>query len=332
METTKKKKKIWPKILGGFVALLVLFVVGVILYLRYALPAIPLQEVTVQSTPERIARGAYLANHVMVCMDCHSTRAWDKFSGPLVAGTNGKGGEVFDQKMGFPGSFSSPNITPFNLKGWTDAEIYRAITSGVNKAGKALFPIMPYPYYGTLDTEDTYSVIAYIRSISPIESNPPASNPAFPMNLIVNTIPKPAAPITRPEISDTLNYGKYLVKASGCVECHTPAEHGQIVKNLSFSGGRDFQMPDGTILDSPNITPDAETGIGKWSAAAFIARFKAYDPSTYNPPVLQKGEMQSIMPWTMYAGMDTTDLRAVYKYLHSLPPVVNKVNKTKPLL
>jgi len=99
--------------------------------------------------------------------------------------------------------------------------------------------------------------------------------------------------------------------AADCVECHTLAEHGQIVKTLSFTGGREFKMPDGTILDSPNITPDEETGIGKWSPAAFIARFKSYDLTTYKPPVLQKGEMQSIMPWTMYAGIDTTDLTAI---------------------
>lgn len=324
--------KLWLKILGGLIVLLILFVIGVILYLRYALPAIPLQEVTVQSTPERVERGKYLANHVMVCMDCHSTRAWDKFSGPLMEGTLGKGGEIFDQKMGFPGQFASPNITPFNLSIWTDAEIYRAITSGVNKKGKALFPIMPYLYYGTLDQEDIFSVIAYIRSLSPINSTVPESNPAFPMSIIVNTIPKPAAPEKRPDMADTLNYGKYLVRAAGCIECHTPAEHGQIVKSKAFSGGRDFQMPDGTMLDSPNITPDDETGIGKWSPETFVARFKAYDLSHYNPPVLSKGQLQSIMPWTMYAGMDTLDLRAIYTYLHSLPPVKNLVNKTKPIL
>jgi mono/diheme cytochrome c family protein len=326
------KKRIWLRILGWIGILLFLFIIGVILYLRYALPSIPLKDIMVQSTPERIARGEYLANHIMVCMDCHSTRAWDKFSGPVIDGTLGKGGEVFDQKMGFPGSFTSRNITPFALKDWTDAEIYRAITSGVDKNGKAMFPIMPYPYYGTLDTEDIMSVIAYIRSIPAIESNPPVSNPAFPMSIILNTFPKKAVPSVRPGKEDTLGYGKYLVAAAGCVECHTPAKHGQIIRELAFTGGREFQMPDGSMLLSANITPDPETGIGKWNKDAFIFRFKAYDLSTYTPPVLQKGDMQSIMPWTMYAGMDTTDLVAIYKYLHTLPPVKNQVTRTKPAI
>jgi hypothetical protein len=326
------KKKKWPMILGGVVAALVLIVFGIVMYIVWFLPNIPLKEINVESTPVRIERGKYLASHVMVCMDCHSTRDWSKFSGPMVPGTEGKGGEVFDEKLGFPGHFRSPNITPFHLLDWTDADIYRAITSGVSKDGHPLFPIMPYPAYGTLDTEDIYSVIAYLRSLPAIENTPARSNPTFPMNVILHLIPGKAVPQARPPASDTLNYGEYLVRASGCIECHTPAEHGQIVKSLSFTGGREFQMPDGSLLVSPNITPDVETGIGKWSKEAFIFRFKTYDLATFKPPVLHQGEMQSIMPWTMYAGMDTTDLTAIYKYLHSLKPVSNKIARTKPLM
>ncbi len=316
-------------ILGGFFGALVLIIIGVILYIVWFLPDVPVKDVKVESTPLRIERGKYLANHVMVCMDCHSTRDWTRFSGPMVAGTEGKGDEVFDQKMGFPGSFRSPNITPFNLKGWSDAELYRAITSGVSKDGHPLFPIMPYPSYGTLDNEDIYSVMAYIRSLPEISNTPARSNPTFPMNVILHMIPASATPTARPPATDTLAYGEYMVRASGCVECHTPAEHGQIVKSQAFTGGREFQMPNGTFLVSSNITPDEETGIGKWNKEAFIFRFKSYDLATFQPPVLKQGEMQSIMPWTMYAGMDTNDLTAIYKYLHSLKPVNKKINKVK---
>ena len=326
------KKKKWPMILGSVVAALVLIVVAIVLYIVWFLPNIPVRDIKVESTPGRIERGKYLANHVMVCMDCHSTRDWSRFSGPMVPGTEGKGGEVFDEKLGFPGHFLSQNITPFKLKDWSDAEIYRAITSGVSKDGHPLFPIMPYPAYGTLGSDDIYSVIAYIRSIQPIDYAPSRSNPTFPMNVILHLMPARALQQPKPPASDTLAYGAYMVRAAGCVECHTPAEHGQIVKTLAFTGGREFQMPDGSVLVSPNITPDQETGIGKWTKEAFIFRFKTYNLATFKPPVLQKGELQSIMPWTMYAGMDTTDLTAVYKYLHSLKAVVNKVAKTKPLI
>lgn len=325
-------KKVWFKILTGAFIFLVIAIIAVVLYLKYALPSIPLEEVKVQSTPEMVARGEYLANHVTVCIDCHSTRDWSRFSGPITPGTLGKGGEIFDQKLGFPGSFASPNITPFHLNTWSDAEIFRAITTGVSKDGRALFPIMPYDYYGKLDKSDILAIIAYIRTLQPVESNPPASNPAFPMSLILNTLPQKANFSAMPTRTDTIAYGDYLIRAAGCVVCHTPAEHGQIVEKLSFSGGREFQMPDGTELVSPNITPDMETGIGKWSREAFIFRFKSFDLSHYTPPVLSKGEMQSIMPWTMYAGMDTTDLTAIYRYLHNLKPISNPIAKTRPVL
>lgn len=324
------KKRKWAWILGGLLAALVLFVIAVMLYIRFALPNVPLQTLSVQSTPERISRGQYLANHVLVCMDCHSTRDWERFSGPPVAGTTGKGGEIFDQKLGFPGAFSSPNITPFNLGNWTDAEIYRAITSGESKNGRALFPIMPYFAYGTLDNEDIYSIIAYVRSLPVIRSTPPASDPAFPMNLVVRTFPRKAEPSVKPPSEDSIKYGEYLVRAAACIECHTTAKHGQIVKSLAFSGGREFIMPNG-VLTSPNITPDPETGIGKMSREDFIMRFKGFDPVVYNARKLGRNEMATIMPWTMYAGMDSKDLGAIYAYLHSLPAKKNVVVKWKPM-
>ena len=55
------------------------------------------------STPEKIAHGKYLANHVMICMDCHSTRNWNFYAGPMEPDSIGIGGERFDQRAGFPG-------------------------------------------------------------------------------------------------------------------------------------------------------------------------------------------------------------------------------------
>lgn len=324
------KKRIWAWILGGLLAVLILIVAGTMLYIRFALPNVPLLTISVRSSPENIERGRYLANHVMVCIDCHSTRDWSRFSGPPIPGTLGKGGELFDQKMGFPGAYLSPNITPFSLGNWTDAEIYRAITSGENRTGKAMFPIMPYFAYGTLDSEDIFAIIAYIRSVPPIHFTPPPSDPAFPMNLIVRTFPFIAKPTPKPPESDTLKYGEYLVRASGCIECHTRAEHGQIVKALAYSGGREFIMPGG-VVNSPNITSDPETGIGKMSREDFIKRFKGYDPATYTAPKLGKKDMPTVMPWTMYAGMEVKDLGAIYSYLHYLPAKKNVVVRWKPL-
>lgn len=318
------KKFSTGKIIWVAVAALVVILFLCIAYIYFILPNVPVQDLKVEVTQERVERGKYLANHVTVCMDCHSTRDWSKFSGPLVPGTEGKGGEKFDQTMGFPGTFYSPNITPYTLKSWSDGEIYRAITSGVGKGNRPFFPVMPYLYYGKLDKEDIYSIIAYVRTLPPIEYTAPASDPDFPMNIILHMIPSKADPAVKPPKSDSLAYGQYLMLAAGCIECHTKDNKGQIIKELAFSGGREFRMPDG-LLTTPNITPDRETGIGNWSREDFIKRFKAYDLSSYVPPAVKKGELMTVMPWTMYAGMDTTDLSSVYKALMALKPMNNKV-------
>src|ERR1035437_9435534 len=136
--------KRFKKITVFVLLLLIVAAGGSVGYLKFALPDVDAApDLKIVSSPEKIARGEYLANSVCVCMDCHGTRDWSKFSGPPVDGTKGKGGEVFDQKFGFPGAYVSKNITPFSLGKWTDGEIFRAITCGVNKDGKALFPIMP---------------------------------------------------------------------------------------------------------------------------------------------------------------------------------------------
>jgi hypothetical protein len=140
-------------------------------------------DLTVQATPKRLARGAYLANHVSVCIDCHSTRNWDYFSGPPVAGTEGKGGEVFDESLGFPGTIYAHNITPAALGSVNDGVVYRAITTGLDKNGKAMFPLMPYQHFNLMSEEDILSIIAYIRKLKPIGNTPPLTTLKFPMNL-----------------------------------------------------------------------------------------------------------------------------------------------------
>ncbi|MES2701107.1 MAG: c-type cytochrome [Bacteroidota bacterium] len=318
------------KFTGYTVLVIVLIVAGLITYVKTALPDVGnAEDLKVERTPERIERGRYLANSVTACMDCHSTRDWTKFSGPSLDGTLGKGGERFDHSMGFPGTYFSRNITPAGISRYTDGELYRVITTGVTKEGKAMFPVMPYPYYGKMDPEDIKSIIAYLRTLPPIPGEVPESTSDFPMSVIINTIPGKPAPQTRPNPTDRKAYGAYLVNAAGCIECHTQAKQGQIIKELAFSGGRDFKMPDGSVMRTPNITPDPKTGIGNWNEEAFINRFKAYAPP-YQPHAVAKGEFQTIMPWMIYANMTKDDLGAIYTYLRTLPPRENAVVKFTP--
>ncbi|MCS5490350.1 c-type cytochrome [Algoriphagus limi] len=315
--------KVFSWVLG---ALIILLLIGFV-YIQMAFPSVsPAEELTIDYTQERIERGAYLANHVTVCMDCHSARDFSLFSGPPTPGTLGRGGDRFDHSMGFPGVFYAKNITPTGISDYTDGELYRVITTGVTNDGRAMFPLMPYLYYGKMDPEDIYDIIAYIRSLDPISSEIPDSEADFPVSLILKTIPKDGEPQKRPSPSDQVAYGGYLVNASGCIECHTPVdEQGMIIPDKAFSGGRQFQFPDGSVVASSNITTDTETGIGNWTSEQFVQRFKQYTDSSYLTKKVQPGEFNSIMPWTMYAGMKTEDLEAIYAYLQTLSPQSNRV-------
>ncbi|RTL49957.1 MAG: cytochrome C [Sphingobacteriales bacterium] len=312
------------KVLFWVGLLLLLLVAGLLVYLKFFLPNVENAPVlTVEITPQRVRHGAYLANHVTVCMDCHSTRNWLKFTGPIVPGTEGEGGEYFGVESGFPGKFYSKNITPVNLKNWTDGEIYRVITTGVDKKGNAIFPVMPYTYFGKMDKEDVYDIIAYIRTLHPIQNNIQSRSINFPMNFILNTLPQKAVPLKKPLKSETLLYGHYLVSIAACMECHTQQDQGNLKTELAFAGGRAFKMPNG-ITVSANITPDSATGIGNWSKESFVARFKTYS-DTANLETITPDKVNTIMPWSMYGGMNTSDLEAIYVYLKSLPPIKNKV-------
>src|SRR5690606_39977467 len=120
--------------------------------------------------------------------------------------------------------FYSKNITPANLADWTDGEIYRAITTGVTKDNKALFPVMPYKHYAMMDPEDVKDVIAYLRSLPPIENEVPESKPNFPFNSILNTIPENAKPIKKPSPTNKVEYGRYLSYIARCPACHTRSD------------------------------------------------------------------------------------------------------------
>jgi mono/diheme cytochrome c family protein len=324
----KKFFRILAYIFGG----LIILMVGAVAYLQLAFPKVsPPEELRIEYTPDRIARGAYLANHVTVCMDCHSTRDFSLFSGPPAPGTLGAGGDRFDHSIGLPGVFYAKNITPHGISDYSDGELFRLITTGVTNEDRPMFPLMPYTYYGKMDPEDIYSIISYIRSLPSVESEIPDSKADFPVNLLLRTMPVNATPTMRPDPSDQVPYGAYMINASGCAECHTQVDpQGAIIKDQLYAGGRSFPFPDGSKVTSANLTQDNATGIGSWTEEMFVTRFKQYADSGYVNPKVAPGEFNSIMPWTMYAGMKVEDLKAIYAYLKTVEPIPNKVVKFIP--
>jgi mono/diheme cytochrome c family protein len=111
---------------------------------------------------------------------------------------------------------------------------------------------------------------------------------------------------------DTVKRGEYLVRAGGCVSCHTPAGGEKL------AGGRPLATPFGTFY-SPNITPDPETGIGRWTDAQVLRALREGvrpDGANYFP----------VFPYPSFTGITDSDALSIKAYLFSLP-VVRRQNR-----
>lgn len=318
-------KKFFKIFIYVFLIIILLISAGII-YIKTQFPKISkAPDLKITPTAEMIERGKYLAYGFASCMDCHSTRDYNKFSGPLVEGTEGKGGEDFGGEAGF---IPARNITPDKETGigsWTDGEIFRAITMGVDKDGEPLGPMMPYMYYRNIDENDVIAIIAYIKTLKPIKNEIPKHDFNFPVNLIFRTLPTEPDFKKLPDKNNKVATGEYY--SGGCMACHSPMEKGEFIADKMFSGGLDFPNPGGGVVRSANITPDKETGIGNWTKEQFIKKFKSFNlPENQNVSV-KKGEFNSVMPWTFYATCTEEDLGAVYDYLMTQKPISNKVEK-----
>jgi mono/diheme cytochrome c family protein len=114
-----------------------------------------------------------------------------------------------------------------------------------------------------------------------------------------------------------LERGKYLAQAGDCIACHT------VPGTKIFSGNRPMLTPFGTLF-SPNITPDRETGIGKWTSGDFYKMMhtgRSPDGSLLYPA----------MPFASYTKISRIDSDAIFAYLHSVPPVhqANRQNELR---
>ena len=109
--------------------------------------------------------------------------------------------------------------------------------------------------------------------------------------------------------ADVLARGAYVYRASGCLACHTEDRAG----GAPLAGGRALATPLGTFL-APNVTPDPEHGIGRWSESDFaraLTRGVAPDGSPYYPS----------FPYTSYTRMRPEDVSVLWAYLRTVEPV-----------
>ena len=288
--------------------------------------------VRIEATPERLARGTYLAEHVVVCTECHSDRDWTVFSAPSVPpGGAGRTACLGSNKpmpgvaAEFPGTICFPNITADPETGvgaWSDGELLRAVREGVDRDGHALFPIMPYFIFRSLSDEDARSLVVWVRSLHPVRRQQAPKQVNFPVNLFIRLVPKPLmTPVPESDRSNPVRYGEYLATIGRCAFCHSPREgqNLQPIRGRLFAGGNEFRGPFG-IRRSANLTPDP-TGLGNRSLEEFITLFRRHAVTQAVTPA-----DNTIMAWSAYAGMTEADLRAIYAYLRTVPAVASSGN------
>jgi len=284
----------------------------------------PYPEIKASIDPVMIERGKYLAYGPSHCAICHvpSDKAMAVDNGlemPLSGGWE-------EEFPGF-GTFRAPNLTPdpeTGIGNITDGELARAIRYGVKHDGTFLPPFMEFQ---GMSDEDLTAVISFLRSQEPVKNKVEPSDLSFLAKALVTFgLLKPKGPASTPPasvaIDSTVAYGSYLANSLGnCNGCHVKIDETGNKAGPDFSGGGIFPpsgFSKGYAFISPNLTPHKPTGvISEWTEGAFIDRFRGGR--------LYEG---SPMPWGLFSRMHETDLKALYRYLHSLEPVENKVPQT----
>lgn len=283
-----------------------------LLLLAGAMP-IPAQAGT--PLPDLIVKGKYVFGAAGGC-GCHTE----------PKGTLSAGGRKYDLPFG---TVYSTNITPDPQTGigsWTDDQIITAIRLGRRPNGERLIPVHPYPTFNGMAEEDLRALVAYLRTL------PPVNRPNKPKRITVPLFesvglpawlaafaPRETPPPTAP--TSGLARGEYLTRAVGhCGECHTPRGITQAMDNSRFLAGN-ANGPESSKV--PNITPDKDTGL-TWTEEQ-IADYLG----TGNKPDgdVAGGLMMEVIQGTSagYKDMTKADLLAIARYLKTIPPIRNKI-------
>jgi len=276
-----------------------------------------------EADPALVERGAYLSA-LGGCAMCHTALT---AQGPDMSKMLGGGFEMEEKGPdGKPMVWRSLNITNHEtgIKDWTDEEVMTAIREGKRKDGSMLAPIMPYMLYNRLTDDDAKALVAFLRSVPPVDNKveraltPPEMSP-------------PAdKPKNEPIPTDEVGKGGYYASLMHCVMCHTPMTDKGPDMSKAFAGGFAMEMPasmaamgTGTLY-TPNITSDADTGIGKWTEEDLVKAVKTATKKDGSPIV---GPMMfyTLGGWNQMTDGDAT---ALAKFIKAVPAVKNKVPKS----
>ncbi|QSQ19547.1 c-type cytochrome [Pyxidicoccus parkwayensis] len=263
-------------------------------------------------TAASVERGRYLAQNVLGCVACHSERDFTRYGGPLQ-GTP-LAGACYGEEWGLPVRICAPNLTSdpeHGLGRWTDAELLRALREGRGRDGRVLFPWMPYPALRALSDDDTRALVAYLRTVPPVPRGVPRTELPADVAADIQDLAEPLTGPVAPPGDDAVERGRYLATVAQCAFCHTGGN-----PPAPFAGNRPAHTPLGKEW-VPDLTPKGRTLRGL-DEDAFVARFTAFRDLAPAPG--RKGKVNKLaMPWVSFSGMHEEDLRAVYRYLRTLP-------------
>lgn len=280
--------------------------------------------IVVRDDPVVIERGRYLFHGPAHCAQCHGSadRAHPEGNTADLLPT---GGLRFDDPMG---TTFAANLTPDPATGIgarTDAELARAVRAGVLADGR-LSIFMAYSV-GDLSDEDLGAVLSYLRSLPPVANGVPQGTYTLLGKLLLPMFslgPKrtPGAAHVPPADAPSLARGAYLVESVAvCLSCHSEVDLATFRPTPPLGGGSSMGQPspagDGSMFYTPNLTSHPTGITGRLDEDAFVARMRAGRVYPY-----------SIMPWEQLSRMTDADLRSVYRYLRSLPPVDRDVGPT----
>ena len=265
-------------------------------------PRISLPNVS-PSNSDLANRGAYVAR-TADCMACHR----EDYSG---------GGVAIETPIG---DIYSTNITPskrYGIGNYTETDLKKALRKG-RALGHQLYPAMPYPSYHGMSDADISALFAYFQTV-PIVDKPPkkTTHLPFPLNirslmLAWNLINVPATE-NRDDLTPIQQRGEYLVNnLEHCGTCHTPRNLTQGLDNARYLSG----APLGKWF-APNITPDNETGIGRWSERDIVIYLRTgkLDKRAYAGGPMAEAVAHS----TRY--LTDADLSAMANYLKVVPAI-----------
>jgi len=315
-------KKILRRLLLAIIVLLFVAINFTIGWRPFLGPrARPLTSRKFEPTAARLEHGKYLAE-TRGCFGCHSPHNWGVHGAPLIEGKQGGGGYLDFADL--PGKIVAPNITPDPETGagtWTDDQLARAVREGVGHDGRALFPMMPFEFYRHMSDEDIASLVVFLRSMPAVHNPMPPTKLVFPVNYLIRGVPEPITePVPEPDRSNQVAWGKYLVTTAACGECHNPVVGHDRPESMAFSGGFHLQGPWGNVA-SANITPDA-SGIAYYDEALFI--------QALHTGYVKARELSSIMPYGEYKSIPDDELKAMFAYLRTVPPVKHRVDNSLP--